>query len=233
MTSHSISPIGHVYSPFKQKFAIPRQSGLVSAARGYIEFTQGFDDPKMLSGLDGFSHLWLIFHFHQHAKQSWQPQIRPPRLGGNQKVGVLASRSTFRPNGLGLSVVQNLGCEQQQGRWRVNIAGLDLLDQTPLFDIKPYLPYADAIGDATASYAQQAPAVFQCQFSKAAQAQLADLEHYPQLAQLIEQVLSQDPRPAYHNDPTREYGMQLYDFNIRWRVAKQCNIVLSITPVGA
>lgn len=226
-----LSPIATIYTPYKQKFAIPRQPNLVDAAKGEIVFAKGFTDPNMLRGIEQFSHLWLIFYFHQTATQGWTPTVRPPRMGGNQKLGVLATRSTFRPNGLGLSVVAFAGIRKHKGGVSLLVKGVDLLDGTPIIDIKPYVPWADAISSATGGFADQAPAQMPVRFSQRAQQQLKYYQAiYTTLEQLIEQVLAQDPRPAYKAKHSGEqsFGMSLYDLNIRWQVIESQNVVQSI-----
>ena len=140
----SLQPVGILHSPYKEKFAVPRQPGLVPSARARLELLPPCNDAQTLRGIEQFSHLWLIFQFHECASQGWHPTVRPPRLGGNERVGVFASRSPFRPNGLGLSVVQLLGVHQQGPRLWLELAGIDLVDGTPILDIKPYVPYADS-----------------------------------------------------------------------------------------
>ncbi|NIB43714.1 tRNA (N6-threonylcarbamoyladenosine(37)-N6)-methyltransferase TrmO [Pseudomaricurvus alkylphenolicus] len=217
--SYQFDPIGTIATPYPEKFAIPRQPGLVTAARGVISLRADCNREEILRGLDGFSHLWLVFVFHEAMREQWKPTVRPPRLGGNQRIGVFASRSPFRPNPIGLSVVELESIEKKGSRWQIHVKGVDLLDQTPILDIKPYIPYADAIQDASGDYADESPATLnQISFSEAALAQLhQQAGRYPQLKELIEQVLSQQPQPAYHRDPERIYGMQLMGFNIRWR----------------
>lgn len=228
-----ISPIGHIRSPYKQKFAIPRQPGLVKGAVGEIVFTEDFSDPNCLRGIDQFSHLWLLFRFHETADKGWAPLVQPPRLGGREKVGVFASRSTFRPNAIGLSVVENLGWEHRGSLLTLRVGGIDLLDGTPVIDIKPYLPYADCLPDAGAGYAEDAPGgAFDVTFSPAAGAALQSLApDYPGLEALVRDVLAQDPRPAWrHRDPDdKQYGMSLYDLNIKWRVEGNCIQVTAVT----
>lgn len=218
----SFNIIGRVNSPYKEKFAIPRQPGLVSAAKGSISLINDANNEELVRGIEQFSHLWLLFIFHGTAQQGWKPLVRPPRLGGNKKMGVLATRSTFRPNPIGMSVVKLENIEQKNKQIIINISGLDLLDQTPIVDIKPYVPYSDSISDAQAGFAQQQPEqTLTVIFSSKA---ITDLEQhqtqYPHLSQLIEQILAQDPRPAYKRQQTDEkvYGMTIYDFNILWRV---------------
>lgn len=229
-----LQPIGLIHTPYKQKFAIPRQPGLVKAGLGSIVFNDDYNDINCLRGIEAFSHLWLIFQFHQTASQGWSPLVRPPRLGGNDKMGVFATRSTFRPNNLGLSVVEFASLKVVSGKPVLNVRGVDLLDGTPILDIKPYIPYADAIADAKAGFAQNYPSAdMKVEFSALAQHQLDTyLSSYPRLAQLISQVLAQDPRPAYKHkeDADRVYGMSLYELNIRWQVSDGINKVLDIAP---
>lgn len=220
--SISVQPIGRVHSPYRQKFAIPRQPGLVSQVEGVIELQGEFANGDLVRDLEEFSHLWVIFLFHATAADGWTPLIRPPRLGGKIKKGVLATRSTHRPNPLGLSVVRLLRVEQQAGKVRLVIAGHDLLDGTPVVDIKPYLPYADAHPDARGGFADDRPATdIAIRFHPDAERELMRLApRYPLLRALISDILSQDPRPAYKKSrplPQR-YGMALYDRNIRWQV---------------
>jgi tRNA (adenine37-N6)-methyltransferase len=229
-----LEPIGLIHTPYKQKFAIPRQPGLAKDALGSITFNENYADINCLRGIEAFSHLWLIFQFHQTASQGWSPLVRPPRLGGNDKMGVFATRSTFRPNSLGLSVVEFDSLKVVSGKPVLSVRGVDLLDGTPILDIKPYIPYADALVDAKAGFAQSYPvADMRVEFSAVAQRQLNTyLSSYPKLAELISQVLAQDPRPAYKHkeDGERVYGMSLYDLNIRWQVSDDKNIVLDILP---
>lgn len=141
----NITPIAYINTPYKQKFAIPRQPNLVREAHGEIIFENDFADPNCLRGIEQFSHLWLVFVFHETADKGWAPTVQPPRLGGKENMGIFATRSTFRPNPIGLSVVENLGWKQQGASLTLQVGGLDLLDGTPILDIKPYLPYADAL----------------------------------------------------------------------------------------
>ncbi len=231
--THNVQVIGKVLSPYRQKFAIPRQPGLVPAAHASIQLTDEFAHPDCTRGLLEFSHIWVLFVFHETQAAGWKPLVRPPRLGGNERIGVFATRSTFRPNAIGMSVVALKNVRHESGVTYIDIEGADLLDQTPVIDIKPYIPYADSIANATGGFAEHAPlAQFTTSYSAAAQSQLQALEtSYPQLALLIEQVLAQDPRPAYkkQNPEDREYGMSLYDLNVRWQVRGQENHVISIS----
>jgi tRNA (adenine37-N6)-methyltransferase len=230
----SVEPIGILHSPFDEKFGIPRQSGLAAHAWGEIAFLPPCDDPAMLDGLEGFSHLWLVFLFSAHLGQGWRPRVRPPRLGGNREVGVWASRSPFRPNPIGLSLVR-LDAVIRQPRPLLRVAGVDLLDGTPILDIKPYLPYADAIATARAGYADTAPgARLTVRFGTQADAALGH-QAGDGLRALIIEVLSLDPRPAYREgaEPGRRYGMRLAGHEVGWRVlAPDLVEVESVTPVS-
>lgn len=227
----SLKPIGKIQTPYKEKFAIPRQPGLAKSAVGTIIFTDEYNDPNYLRGIEQFSHLWLLFHFHQTADKGHSPLVRPPRLGGNQKIGVFATRSTFRPNGIGMSVVEFSDVNYEKNKLVLNVKGIDLLDGTPILDIKPYVPYADNIPHAIGGMAQHSPDLMPVVFSEQATNDLEQFEkHHPELSKLIQEVLSQDPRPAYqqgsHSD--KIYGMSLYDLNIQWQVINEQNVVLSI-----
>lgn len=215
--SYSIKPIGLVHSCFKEKFAIPRQPALAPAARGEIELFPPYDDPLALEGLEQVSHLWLSFIFHQALPKDDEVRlrVRPPRLGGNKKIGVFATRATHRPNPLGLSVVKLEGISNG----RLQISGIDLLDGTPIVDIKPYVPYADALPNASNGIANDSPEISQVDFSKEAIA--TAIEHGNRLKQpvkeLIEQMLAQDPKPAYQKpNPERIYGVRIWDLEVKW-----------------
>ena len=217
--------IGRVDSPYKEKFAIPRQPGLVSAARGCIKLLSSENNEELVRGIEQFSHLWLIFVFHGTQQQGWKPLVRPPRLGGNKKLGVFATRSTFRPNPVGMSVVKLESVEIINKQLVINISGLDLLDQTPILDIKPYIPYSDNIDYARAGFAQSEPeALLRVVFSSQAVTDINKFQKkYTDLSMFIEQVLSQDPRPAYKKKQVdaKVYGMRLYDLNIMWQMSSQ------------
>lgn len=218
----NLTPIAHVRSPYHQKFAIPRQANLVPQARGEVVFERDFADVNALRGIEQFSHLWILFVFHASAAGGWSAMVQPPRLGGRHRMGVFASRSGFRPNPIGLSAVENLGWERRGGRLRLHVGGLDLLDGTPVLDIKPYLPYADALPQACAGYAQDPPPALPVSFSPLAQRQIAALQaSHPGLRDFISAVLSQDPRPAWRRqgEDRKRYGMTLQGVNIKWRPA--------------
>ena len=229
-----ITPIAYINTPYKQKFAIPRQPNLVREAHGEIIFENNFADPNCLRGIEQFSHLWLVFVFHETADKGWAPTVQPPRLGGKENMGVFATRSTFRPNPIGLSVVENLGWKQQGASLTLQVGGLDLLDGTPILDIKPYLPYADALPQAKAGFAETAPSsAYEIRYSVDAELSLQELESsYPDLRSFISSVLKQDPRPAWRKkeQDTKRYGMTLFHLNIKWQVYESHIEVISILP---
>ncbi|KTC62506.1 MULTISPECIES: tRNA (N6-threonylcarbamoyladenosine(37)-N6)-methyltransferase TrmO [Pseudomonas syringae group genomosp. 2] len=213
--SYNVSPVGFVRSCFKEKFAIPRQPQLAPAARGVLELVAPFDQGEAVQGLEQVSHVWLLFLFHMALEDKPRLKVRPPRLGGNQSMGVFATRATHRPNGIGQSVVRLDKVEAG----RLWLSGIDLLDGTPVLDIKPYVPYADAIAGATNQIASAAPALIPVQWQDAAllQAREHALRLSEPLVELIEQCLAQDPRPAYQlPTPERRYGAQFWDLDVRW-----------------
>lgn len=228
----SLKTIAITHSPYKQKFAIPRQPNLVPEATAELEFLPDYNDPNCLRELEQFSHLWLLFIFHAVADQGWSPTVQPPRLGGKERVGVFASRSPFRPNPIGMSVVRNLGIATRGGKLLLSVGGIDLLDGTPVVDIKPYVPYADSVPDASAGFASTVPGHERpVRFSDQAQQQLRALQNdYPDLQQLIASVLAQDPRPAWRvkEDDHKHYGMTLFDLNIKWQLQDTVVMVLSV-----
>jgi len=232
-STFNLSAIGIVHSPYKEKFGIPRQPGLVPEARATLELFHPYDREEALRGLEDFSHLWLIFAFHAIPPGPWRPTVRPPRLGGNTRVGVFATRSMFRPNPIGLSVVGLEGFGREQGKLVLHLRGVDLLDGTPVLDIKPYLPYVDAIPEARGAYAHNPPEPLAViHFSDAAAAACAALEpRHPGLARFITAVIAQDPRPGYRGDAEGVYGMHLLDLNVRWRTEGERVTVLSVNPV--
>lgn len=221
MMPHTLEPIGYIRSPYQQKFSVPRQPSLVTATTSSVEFIAPFNHVEMLDEIEQFSHFWLIFAFHQNIKAGWKPKVRPPRLGGNKKVGVLASRSSFRPNHLGLSLMELSRVERNPRQPILHFKGGDLVNGTPIYDIKPYLPYADSVSEARAGYAQSSPQTqVAITWSGQARDQATKLKLSEQQYSVINQVLAQDPRPAYkqQQQDDREYGVALYQFNIRWRV---------------
>jgi tRNA-Thr(GGU) m(6)t(6)A37 methyltransferase TsaA len=229
--------IGVIKSPYQEKFAIPRQPNLVSAAKGKVVLIGEANNHELVRDIEQFSHLWLLFVFHGTQEQGWKPLVRPPRLGGNVKTGVLATRSTFRPNPIGMSVVKLDKVVTQKQQTVLHISGLDLLNGTPIIDIKPYVPYSDSISLANGGFAQTEPeAKLTVVFSQKAHTDLAQHQQaYPELALFIEQVLAQDPRPAYKQNKADDkiYGMSLYDLNIQWQLTSLDTVlVLNITQVN-
>ena len=208
--------IAHVRSDFSSKFGVPRQSGLVPALEAEVVFVPEFRNPDALRGLEGFSHLWLIWVFDRAARAQWSPTVRPPRLGGNARVGVFATRSPFRPNPVGLSVVELAGIEETADRGPVlHIRGADLMDGTPVLDIKPYLPYADCIPEAAGGFAA-VPAGETLEVDIPPEL----LERVPpERREALRGVLALDPRPRYQEDPDRVYGFGFAGLEVRFSVA--------------
>lgn len=225
----TLTPIGRIHSCFSEKFGIPRQPGLATEARATLEILPPFDRREMFKGLDEFSHIWVHFVFHEILAEGWKHTIRPPWLGGRTRVGVFASRSPHRPNFLGLSVVRLLALRFEGRQILLDLGGVDLLDQTPVVDIKPYLPYSDRIEAASGGYAKAATADINVSFSAevAAFAASYHLERGRDLLALIAQILAQDPRPASQKESGREFGMRLWDVDVRWRVRDHDFLVLS------
>ncbi len=218
----TLTPIAITHSCFKDKFGVPRQPGLTRHAHAELLIQSPFDREDAFRGLETASHLWLTFQFHEAIRAEWRPVVRPPRLGGNKKIGVFASRSPFRPNSLGLSVVRNEGLIRKNGQLVLRISDHDLIEGTPILDIKPYLPFADSVPEASLGWAESAPTErADVVFSLEATAQLATLpvEEYPDVRALIEDVVSYDPRPSFRRgrDEERIYGANLYDLNVRLR----------------
>lgn len=235
MTSYTFHSIGRIHSCFKEKFGIPRQPGLVPEARAVLEILSPYRRIEAFRELENFSHIWIIFIFHQRRSNTWNPTVRPPRLGGNHRVGVFASRSGFRPNPIGQSVVELASIESRSDHLWLHLKGVDLLDGTPVLDIKPYLTYADHIPDARSAYAPTPPTMVSVKFSTAADRDCRRLEGpaYPQLRRLIINVIAQDPRPPYmEDDHTRIFGMRLWDLNIRFQAERDILQVISIIPVN-
>ena len=229
---HSVSPVGIVRSCFKEKFAIPRQPRLAPAARGVLELLPPFDQGEAVQGLEQVSHVWLLFLFHQALEDTPRLKVRPPRLGGNKTMGVFATRATHRPNGIGQSVVRLDGIAPG----RLLLSGIDLLDGTPVLDIKPYVPYADCIEDARNQMASDAPQAIAVQWGESALSQAREhaLRLAEPLVELIEQCLAQDPRPAYQvPSPERVYGVKFWDVQVRWHYPHPALIkVLEVVSEG-
>lgn len=225
-----IKPIAFIRTEFPEKFGVPRQSGLARNLKGRIIFEPEYRNPDALRGLDGFSHIWLIWEFSANRTTSpWQPTVRPPRLGGNAHMGVFATRSPFRPNPLGLSCVKIHSVELSTPDGPVvTVLGADLMDGTPIYDIKPYIRYADSRPEAVCGYVdaleeRSLKVVFPSELS----VKIADTEVIPSLVE----TLRLDPRPSYHDDPQREYGLSFAGYNIRFHVSGNVLEVTDVTPI--
>ncbi|USD64686.1 tRNA (N6-threonylcarbamoyladenosine(37)-N6)-methyltransferase TrmO [Vibrio sp. SCSIO 43136] len=227
---HNISPIGVIHSPYKEKFAVPRQPRLAPAATAKIQLMGEANSPESVRGLEQFSHLWLLFLFDQNLDAGWKPTVRPPRLGGNERIGVFASRATFRPNGIGMSAVELISCYSEGNQTWIELGATDLVDGTPIVDIKPYIPYSDSISDAYGGYAELEPELKPVEFSTVALQILSQHPDRHHVQQVISQVLAQDPRPAYKkNKPDdKEYAVNLFDLNVKFSVTGNLITVTAI-----
>ncbi|WP_305837560.1 tRNA (N6-threonylcarbamoyladenosine(37)-N6)-methyltransferase TrmO [Photobacterium leiognathi] len=231
--SYSIAPIGIIHSPYKEKFAVPRQPGLVPSARSEIILQGDANSLEAVRGIEQFSHLWLLFLFDQNLEAGWRPTVRPPRLGGNERIGVFASRATFRPNGIGMSAVELKGVRHENGNVIIELGGVDLVDGTPIVDIKPYIPYSDSLPQAQGGFASSAPDQMPVCFSETALNQLP-VKNKAYYQTVISEVLAQDPRPAYKKgkpDP-KQYAVHLFDFNVHFSVTEQQITVNQIEKVN-
>ena len=209
-----MKPIAKIHSDFKTKFGIPRQPGLAPDLEAVRVFEEEFRNADALRGLEEFSHLWIIWEFSENIRADFSPTVRPPRLGGDVRLGVFATRSPFRPNPIGLSCVKILGIEQTDGSGTViRVSGADLMDCTPIYDIKPYIPYTDSHPDALGGFTNQGFHEVEVICPEELLEKLPDTKRSGLL-----QALRQDPRPAYHNDPQRIYGMDFAGFDVRFRV---------------
>lgn len=216
-----MEPVAILHSPFAEKFGVPRQGNLAPHVISEVVLEPAFRSTDCLRGLEGFSHLWLIWGFHCNGTE-WHPTVRPPRLGGNTRVGVFASRSPFRPNGLGLSVVKIVSVEAGC----IRVSGADMVDGTPIYDIKPYVPYSDAIPDAAGGFTAEVP---RNPLAVTMPAQLP-AGCSPEWVAALRETLAQDPRPAYQDDPQREYHLILKPFELTFRVEAGTAIVSEIHP---
>jgi tRNA-Thr(GGU) m(6)t(6)A37 methyltransferase TsaA len=235
---YCFEPIGIIHSCFKEKFGIPRQGILISESKGSIELLPPFNQPSALRKIESYSHIWIVFVFHANPIKPFKSTVRPPRLGGNQRVGVFASRSGFRPNPIGLSQVELDRVYRQNGRLFLEIKRLDLLDGTPILDIKPYLPWADQPYQATAGFAGTSPhPKMKIQFSSQAENVFKSLpqDEKDHLKTLIIQILENDPRPAIDRKRLiqKKYGVRVYDWNICWEIHKSSFYVHSIIPISS
>ena len=216
--------IARIRNPYDGKFGVPRQSGLVEQVVSTIVFEPEYRVAEALRGIEEFSHLWLIWSFDRAERETWAPTVRPPRLGGNERVGVFATRSPYRPNAIGLSCVKLLGVEKSREGTVLKVAGADLMNGTPIYDIKPYLPYADCVADATGGFTdrtEKRTVEVEIPEELAKSMQEEDLE-------ALKAVLREDPRPAYQDDPERVYAFEFGGRNVRFRVEGKTLRVLAI-----
>ena len=216
-----MQPIAYIRSPYAEKFGVPRQGNLAPHVVSEIVFEPAFRNDDCVRGLQDFSHLWLIWKFHCNSNE-WHPTVRPPRLGGNARLGVFATRSPFRPNGLGLSVVKLLSVEPGPV---LRVSGADMVDGTPIFDIKPYIPYSDSIAEATSGFTSTPWEPLAVQLPEQLPASAT-----PDWIAALQETLAQDPRPAYQQDAQRVYHLILKPFEVHFRVENNCAIVTAITP---
>ena len=221
-----ISPIAYIHTEFSEKFGVPRQSGLAGSLRGTIVFEPEYRNSDAVRGLDGFSHLWLIWGFSANRHDDWQPTVRPPRMGGNDRMGVFATRSPYRPNQLGLSCVEIDGVDMDcPDAPKIYVRGADLMDGTPIYDIKPYIKYADSRPDAVCGYVDALEEkCLEVEISE----EIVSVLNDQALLDALKDTLSLDPRPSYHNDPSREYGLSFAGYNVRFKVNDGVLTVISI-----
>ena len=223
--NYNIKPIAYIHSDFPDKFGIPRQSGLAASLKATVVFEPEFRSPEAFRGLEDYSHIWLIWGFSKNKDSGWTPTVRPPRLGGNVRKGVFATRSPFRPNPIGLSSVklENIELHKELGPV-LHISGADLMDGTPIFDIKPYLPYVDSHPDAANGFAGS---VIDYVLSVKCPDELLSILPEDKRAALIE-VLSEDPRPSYQDNPERIYGMRFSEYEVKFKVEQDVLYVISV-----
>ena len=224
----TIRPIAFMHSDFATKFGIPRQSGLVAQLRSTIVFEPEYRNDDALRGIEDFSHLWIIWQFSEAVRDGWSPTVRPPRLGGNTRMGVFATRSPFRPNNLGLSCVTLLGVEQTAEHGTVlHVGGADLMDGTPIFDIKPYIPYSDSHPDAKGGFTDTAgDFLLQVEFPDALLQKIPRSKRDAAIG-----VLSHDPRPSYQRKPGRVYGLTFAGYDIRFTVEQDVLTVVEVNKL--
>ncbi|MBQ9851092.1 MAG: tRNA (N6-threonylcarbamoyladenosine(37)-N6)-methyltransferase TrmO [Clostridia bacterium] len=224
----TVKPIAHIKSDFSSKFGIPRQSGLIDELEATVIFEPEFRNPDALRGIEGYSHIWLLWLFSECAEKEWSPTVRPPRLGGNKRMGVFASRSPFRPNSIGLSCVKLLGVEETENHGHIlRVSGADLLDGTPIIDIKPYLPYVDSHPEASGGFAlQEKEGSLEVDFPEHL---MSDIPQDKRKA--LTAVLKQDPRPQYQDDAERIYGLEFAGYDVRFRIADKVLTVVEVEKI--
>lgn len=221
-----MKPIAHVETPYPEKFGVPRQSLLAPSAQARLVFEAEYRSPECVRGIEGFSHVWLIWGFHANGTDTWHPTVRPPRLGGNERVGVFATRSPFRPNPLGLSAVELLGIDRQGSEAPVLLlGGVDLVDRTPVYDVKPYVPATDSIPGARGGFTEERErAVLDVTVEQGCTLPADCSDNW---RQTLFETLRQDPRPAYQNDAERVYHLALHPYDISFRVSGGTAVILS------
>jgi len=228
---YQIEPIGIINTPYKEKFAVPRQPRLVPSATSSIQLIGSANCAESIRSMEQFSHVWLLFLFNHNLESGWKPTVRPPRLGGNERVGVFSSRSPFRPNGIGMSAVELKGIRHKDNQYYIELGSVDLVDKTPIIDIKPYIPYSDSIPNANGGYGHQQPNDMKhIHFTESARQQLNQQPDYEHKKLVISEVLSQDPRPAYkqRTSDTKEYAVHLFDLNVKFVFNQQ---IVTITTI--
>ena len=224
MEDYVIRPIAHIRTDLPEKFGVPRQAGIVEALEGRIVFEPEYRREEALRGIEGFSHIWLIWQFSKALREDWSPTVRPPRLGGNVRMGVFATRSPFRPNALGLSCVRLLGVETDPELGAVlRVAGADLVDGTPIFDIKPYVPYADCHPEAASGFAPDPGATLSVVYAPGTQERIP-----PEKRPALTGVLANDPRPRYQEDAERVYGLDFAGKNVKFTVDGETLTVIEV-----
>ncbi len=224
----SIKPIAYIHTDFSSKFGIPRQSGLVDELEAKIIFEPQYRISEAFRGLEGYSHIWLLWQFSECADKEWSPTVRPPRLGGNKRMGVFASRSPFRPNSIGLSCVKLISIDETEENGIVlTVSGADLLDGTPIIDIKPYLPYVDSHPEASGGFAlQEKEGSLEVDFSDELLSVIPEGKQEAIIA-----VLKQDPRPQYQNDPERIYGLEFAGYDVRFKIKENLLTVVEVEKI--
>lgn len=226
MNEIKITPVATIKNGYKEKFGVPRQSGLAPSVESEIVFEKSFKDENMIRGIEAFSHLWLIWGFSENVGE-WTPTVRPPKLGGNKRTGVFATRSPFRPNSLGLTVVKLNGVKDTPDGKVLLISGADLVNGTPIFDIKPYLPYVDSVLEATGSFSDEHKNEFlKVVFTEGTEAVISENEKTE-----LSEILALDPKPSYQNDSERIYGLSYKDLSVKFRCEKDNIYVLKIERV--
>lgn len=227
---YQVKPIGRANTPYKEKFAVPRQALLAPSAKGEIILLDEYNNLEIIRGLELFSHIWVLFIFDKNVASNWHSTVRPPRLGGNKRVGVLATRAPYRPNNIGMSVVKLEKINKTGKQVSITISGMDLVDGTPIIDIKPYVPYSDNLSNAYSDFASETPELIDVEFTQSSLTFLNDFADSEYYKNVIIEILAQDPRPAYKKNKAdnKIYGVKLFDFNINFKVIVDKVLITSI-----